>query len=377
MNLQASWLMIAGSIGPPLLIAWLGGYVVRWGAPRWGLLDRPNARKVHQEPMPLGGGLAIWAAVVGSFAVGQIVLWIAQSRPEFAARLPAFIQSHLPGITNKTAQLWGLLAAGTVLMLIGLWDDCRELHWAPRLIVQVVVAAFTVFWLGTRITLFIQQPWITWVLSILWIVALTNSFNMLDNMDGSSAGIAAIAALALAVFLLFPPPQSASPPQLFVGGFLLVIVGAAIGFLWHNRPPARVFMGDAGAYFLGYGLATATLLATYTTYQSPRPHAVLAPVCVMAVPLYDLVTVLWIRVREGDSPLQADKNHFTHRLVDLGLTKTQAVLTIYLTTGLCGLAALLLHRVDFAGAVIVGLLVLCTLALVNILETTARRKINP
>jgi UDP-GlcNAc:undecaprenyl-phosphate GlcNAc-1-phosphate transferase len=119
-----------------------------------------------------------------------------------------------------------------------------------------------------------------------------------------------------------------------------------------------------------------TLLATYTQYQGDRPHAVLAPLCVMAVPLYDMISVIWIRVREGRSPFQADKSHFSHRLVDLGLTKTQAVLTIYLTTATCGLGALLLRRVDVWGATIVVLMIVCILGLIAILETTARRKLR-
>src|SRR5690606_6115519 len=113
-------------------------------------------------------------------------------------------------------------------------------------------------------------------------------------------------------------------------------------FLWHNRPTARLFMGDAGSYFVGFSVAICTLLATFTGYGGQAQHAVLAPLVVMAVPLYDTATVVWIRLREGRSPFHADKNHFSHRLVELGLTKGQAVLTIYLTTVTCGLGALLL-----------------------------------
>ena len=163
---------------------------------------------------------------------------------------------------------------------------------------------------------------------------------------------------------------------MFVAGLLLVLAGSTCGFLWHNRPPARIFMGDAGSYFLGFTIAIATMLATFSGYHSSRPHTVLAPLCVMAVPLYDTVTVLWIRLSQGKSPFHADKNHFSHRLVELGLSKTQAVLTIYLTTATCGLGALLLHQVDTAGAVIIALLILCVLALIAILEMSARRKIN-
>jgi UDP-GlcNAc:undecaprenyl-phosphate GlcNAc-1-phosphate transferase len=227
-----------------------------------------------------------------------------------------------------------------------------------------------------QLTAFIASPWITGALSVLWIVALINSFNMLDNMDALSGGVAAIAASILtAVMLLASDPENRGP-QLFVAGFLLVLVGGILGFLCHNRPPAKIFMGDAGSYFIGFCIAVATLLATYTDYQGGRRHAILAPLCVMAVPLYDMVTVIFIRLKSGKSPFQPDKNHFSHRLVDLGLTKPQAVLTVYLTTATCGLGALLLHRVDTVGAAIIMLMIGCVLLLIAILEATARRTIR-
>ncbi len=238
------------------------------------------------------------------------------------------------------------------------------------------MAAICVAWQGWRLTAFIDLPWITGLLSVLWIVGLINSFNMLDNMDGLSSGVAAIAAGMLAAVLLLTLDPQTRQPQIFVAGFLLVLVGSLVGFLFHNRPPARIFMGDAGSYFVGFCIAVATLLATFTGYQGTHQHAVLAPLCVMAVPLYDMTTVIWIRLREGRSPFEADKNHFSHRLVDLGLTKGQAVLTIYLTTATCGLGALLLNRVDLFGALVIVLMIVSILCLIAILESTARRKLN-
>jgi UDP-GlcNAc:undecaprenyl-phosphate GlcNAc-1-phosphate transferase len=265
-------------------------------------------------------------------------------------------------------------------MILGAIDDRFGLDWRFRLGVQVAVAAVCVVSQGWRLTAFIDIPRLGWLVSVIlsvgWIVALVNSFNMLDNMDGLSAGVATVASGVLAAVLLLAPDPTTHRPQLFVAGFLLVVAGALLGFLYHNRPPARIFMGDAGSYFVGFCIAVATLLATYAGYQSDTPHAILAPLCVMAVPLYDMTTVIWIRLRAGRSPFHADKNHFSHRLVDLGLSKGQAVLTIYLTTLTCGLGALLLHRVDGFGAVIILLLVGCVLLLIAILESTARRKLK-
>jgi len=185
--------------------------------------------------------------------------------------------------------------------------------------------------------------------------------------------VAAIAAAILAAVMLLAPDPRTNQPQLFVGGFLLVLVGALLGFLVHNRPPARLFMGDAGSYWIGFLLALATLMATFAGGNVPR-HALLAPLCVMAVPLYDTLSVISIRLRAGRSPFVGDQMHFSHRLVELGLTKTQAVLTIYLATAACGLGAFLLHEVDTAGACIILLLVVMMLTLVAILEAAGRRK---
>jgi UDP-GlcNAc:undecaprenyl-phosphate GlcNAc-1-phosphate transferase len=356
-----------------MLLAWAAAYVVRRVAPRFGLVDRPGRRKVHAAPMPTGGGLAIWLGVVGPFALGQVALWhVLRAGPVEAAAvgLPSLVASHLTGLWEQSARLWILLAGGTVLMVLGLVDDLRGLDWKIRLGVQTLVATVLVL-LGWRISLFIATPWITGPLSVLWIVGLVNSFNMLDNMDGLSAGVAAIAAALLSAVMLLAGDPATHQPQLFVGGFLLVIVGALTGFLWHNRPPAKLFMGDTGAYLVGYLLAMATLTATFAGDDVPG-HAILAPLCVLAVPLYDTVTVVWIRLRSGRSPFVGDKSHFSHRLVELGMTKTQAVLTIYLTTATCGLGALLLHQVEASGAVVILLLVGCTLVLVGILETAGR-----
>lgn len=369
-------LFLVASLVPSFLIAWSCTFVVRKLAPRVGLLDQPNQRKVHTTPIPLGGGLAIWAGVILPFAIGSLSLLLIRSSPSLFQLVPEFAQTHVDGITARLDTLWVLLGAGTLLMLVGLIDDRCQIGWKIRLGVQFGVAAACVVWQGWQITAYINLPLLTGLLSVIWIVAMINSFNMLDNMDGLSAGVAAIAAATLAAVMLLTKESGTNQPQLFVGGLLLVIVGALLGFLMHNRPPARIFMGDAGSYFVGFLISVATLLATYAGYQSKNQHAILAPIFVMAVPMYDMASVLLIRLREGRSPFHADKSHLSHRLVDLGLSKTQSVLTIYLLTSTCCLGALLLHQVNFVGAVFITLMVLCILALIAILETTALRKIK-
>jgi UDP-GlcNAc:undecaprenyl-phosphate GlcNAc-1-phosphate transferase len=385
------WLILGATI-PSTLVCWATAWLVRRYAPRLGLLDRPGQRKIHTAAMPTGGGLAIWLGIVLPFASGQLALWVLLSERgqslAMSIALPEFISRHLPGLMHQSGRLWILLAGGTVLMLLGLLDDRFGLDWRVRLLVQTVVAV-TLVRSGWRLSLFLEgQPpadtpgaeWIVLaaqvlieVLSVLWIVGLVNSFNMLDNMDGLSAGVAAISAAMLAAVMLLTPDPATRQPQLFVAGLLLVVVGSLLGFLWHNRPPARLFMGDAGSYLVGYLLAMSTLTATFAFRGVPR-HAILAPLCVLAVPLYDTLSVVLIRLHSGRSPFTGDKSHFSHRLVELGMTPGQAVLTIYLATATCGLGALLLHQVNAAGACVILALVGCILLLVAILETAGRRK---
>jgi UDP-GlcNAc:undecaprenyl-phosphate GlcNAc-1-phosphate transferase len=368
-------MLLLATILPSCLVSVVVVALVRRAAQRLGLLDKPGARKVHTTPIPLGGGLGIWAGVIATFAAGTFAVWMISGNEALAGLVPAELSKHVEGLLAKAPAVWGIIAGGTVLMLLGLADDRRGLPWQFRIAVEFAVAAFCVYFLKLRFTAYIDAPWLTGLLSVLWIVALINSFNMLDNMDGLSGGVAIIAASMLGVMLLSHgiSVASSAQPQLFVAAMLFVLVGALLGFLKHNWPPAKIFMGDAGSYFVGYWIAIATLLATYAGAHGSRPHAVLAPLCVLAVPLYDMLSVIWIRLSEGRSPFQGDKRHFSHRLVDLGMSKKQAVLTIYLATATCSLGALLLPRVDIVGAGIIVLSTLCVLALVGVLESVGRK----
>lgn len=376
------WLIV-GCMIPSMAVCWAASFAVRRWGPRWGLVDRPGHRKIHEKPMPTSGGVAIWLGIVLPLLAGygiilcnlislQSFVFDPQSPAPSPQSLEAFAAPHISGLLHRSGKLWELLAGGTALMALGLIDDRRGLDWRLRIAAQFAVAIVMVS-LGWRMSLFVDAPWLTGIISVFWIVGLVNSFNMLDNMDGLSAGVAAIAAALLAAMMLATPRPDNNQPQLFVAGLLLVIVGSLVGFLWHNRPPARLFMGDAGSYLVGYLLAMTTLTATFAGGNLPK-YAMLGPLCVLAVPLYDTATVVFIRLREGRSPFTGDKSHFSHRLVEMGLSKPKAVLTIYLATATCGLGALLLRKIDTAGAIIVGLMVVFILSLVAILETVGRRE---
>lgn len=360
----ACWIVLV-SFG----VAALSGGLVRRVAPLWNLVDRPSQRKDHACAIPLGGGLAIWAGVVLPLAVAHLV---GLGFGDLVARqLPSALAQHVPGLLASAPALWLLLGLASVLLLLGLVDDRWGVPWQIRLAVQFAVAGAAVMVGGWKLTVFLELPWLTNLLSVLWIVALINALNMLDNMDGLSAGVSAIVCAILAWIVFWAPNPEGQHPQLFVGGLLLVLLGSVLGFYVHNRAPARLFMGDAGSYFLGFSLATITMQATYAGYGERTWHAVFAPILVMAVPLYDMVSVLSIRIGNGKSPVQADHNHLSHRLVRLGMSREQSVRTIHLLTLTCGLAALLLHRVDQVGAWILMGLVACVLLVIAHLEWAA------
>jgi UDP-GlcNAc:undecaprenyl-phosphate GlcNAc-1-phosphate transferase len=192
-------------------------------------------------------------------------------------------------------------------------------------------------------------------------------------MDGLSSGIGLIAALIFSTIML----TSLSEPRWFVAAVMLVLAGSLTGFMWWNWSPASIFMGDTGSYFIGLLIASMTIVGTFYE-DSPEigRHVILAPLCVLAVPLYDFTSVMIIRLKQGRSPFQPDKSHFSHRLVELGLQPRNAVLTVHLATLTTGLGALLLYEVTTwnAASVVVGL-IFCVLLIVAILETAGRK--NP
>ncbi len=366
---------VATCIVPAFLISFLITAVIRKWAPKLDLVDQPADRKVHTTTTPLGGGIAIWIGVVAPLAAVQSIAWVLTRSESPAQWLPAQFLIHLDGVLYRSGQLWSIVAAATILAVLGLIDDLRGLHWLPRLLVQFFVAAGLVIWGDVRATItmdFVPLPWLGVVATTVWIIVLVNSFNFLDNMDGLSSGIALIASILFAVVML-----TSHEPHWLVGGVLLVLAGSLTGFLLHNWPPAKIFMGDSGSYFIGLMLGCMAVLGTFYEYASDGrsgKHVILAPLCILAIPLYDFGSVMLIRVLARRSPFHPDKSHFSHRLVELGLKPRNAVLTIHLATLTTGLGALLLYRVkDWAAAFLIIALIACVLAIVAILETVGRK----
>jgi UDP-GlcNAc:undecaprenyl-phosphate GlcNAc-1-phosphate transferase len=294
---------------------------------RAGVVDVPNARKVHAAPVPLLGGAAIYAG----FMLALIVL----------------------GDRAYIRELVGILLGATLVSLFGLADDRWGLHAYLKLGGQLLAGAVLIL-AGTQVRLFAHE-WMNWGLTLLWVAGITNALNLLDNMDGLTAGVSAVAA---AFFLLL----AAMSGQYLVGALAAALVGACIGFLRYNLRPATIFMGDIGAAFLGFLLAA---LAIKLRFPSNVPWVTwLVPVCVLALPIFDTSLVFASRLRRGKNPLTTPgKDHVSHRLVALGLTRREAVLACYLIGCACGMVAVYVSQAGVPDAyVAAGLLALAGVA---------------
>ncbi len=359
MGLAAIVIVLTSFILSVALTAWMKVW-----APRLGLVDEPNAgRKDHARVMPLGGGLAMSAAVLITVALGVLVEFLL-SRMAPIGWLPRELYSEMPLIWEKLPTAAAILAGGVIVAAVGLVDDFRDLGAASKLAVEFAVAAALTL-AGIRAGFLPDYPVLASLITVLWIVGITNAFNLLDNMDGLSAGVAFIISL---IFLVI----AVQAKQFFVAAFLLTVIGATGGFLVFNFPPASIFMGDAGSLFIGYLLAVSAVI--FSMYPPSYPlYSVAVPALVFAVPLFDTISVIAVRKLKGRPAFSADKSHFSHRLVALGMTPRKALFTNYLMTFCTGIAATLLYQTNTTGAVIVFVQVLSVVAIILLLETAGQR----
>ncbi len=352
--------LIIVAVGGPFLLSAVTTAVVRFLGPRVGFVDRPHAHKRHDKPVALGGGVAIFVGIAVPVVIGTALARFMQdgSAPLF---VPALILDHLDGMSSKFPLVLALMACVLVLHVVGLIDDRRALGPAPKFAVQFAVALITAWPLGIRMLEFLPAP-VSIAVTVLWIVLITNAFNFLDNMDGLSAGVAAIGAAIFAVAAM-------SAGQIFVPILAWVMVGALLGFLVFNRAPASIFMGDAGSLVVGYLMAVVTILTTfYDPGQKLQPMGVLVPLVVLAVPLYDSLSVILLRLRAGESPFRGDHRHFSHRLVRRGMSRRRAVHTVYLAAAATGLPAIAMPRVSWPIAALLVLQCLCVVTMIALLE---------
>ena len=307
---------------------------------RWclqtGLVDDPGKRKLHDQPVPLAGGLAVMTGLVVPALAACLVLWwqsvagnaspghnAASPRGGHLALLDTNTVSLLEyGLGRRAIELAGIFVGAFGMLCVGWLDDKRELSprakFAGQLFIAALVAAS-----GARITLFVPSIVFSYAITMLWILTVVNAFNFMDNMNGLCAGLGALGAFHFAII-------AAADGQYLVGLIAFLTFGALLGFLPYNFPRARVFLGDAGSHLVGYLLAVLAILPHFYTVRHPRRWAVLIPLVVLAIPLADLVWVVVLRWRIHQPFYQGDTNHLSHRLVRRGLTQTQAVLVIWL-----------------------------------------------
>ena len=313
--------------------------------------------------MPLGGGIAIFVTLMAFIVCATAAIKIL---PTYLGSLAQTANIDPADFLGKISQLVIILLCVFVLFVLGLWDDRKHLGPFSKLIVQFAVASIAAGFADVRVEFFIENKIITTTLSAIWIVLIINAFNFLDNMDGACGGIAIIASC-----ILFTAATLSG--QVFIGGLALVFIGTLLGFLVFNFPPAKIFMGDAGSLVVGFFVALLTLRTTYYhEAQSGQWYPVFLPLVVMAVPLYDFISVTILRLSQGKSPFIGDTQHFSHRLKKHGLTDTQAVLTLYLATVCTGLGATFLYQVNLGGTILIFIQTIMILAIISIFETTAK-----
>lgn len=307
-----------------MLVAFGSTPLVRRLARRFDIIAVPSDRKIHLDPTPQAGGAAILLGVLAAFGVSL-----------------AF--PHLRALFEGSRELIGVAAAATVVTILGVVDDRRELQPTTKLAGQVVAGGILV--LGGVEVVYFWFPGLGVValgadlsalITIVWTIAVINAVNLIDGLDGLAAGIVTIASASLLVYAVSSSPGEATPAELL----MLVLAAACIGFLPHNFYPASIFMGDAGSMLLGLLLASGTVLG-FSRTDEPRfvdvagfVVPVLLPVLVLAIPLADAVFAVFRRVRGGKSVFHGDKEHLHHRLFDLAQNHRTAVGVIYLWSAL-------------------------------------------
>jgi UDP-GlcNAc:undecaprenyl-phosphate GlcNAc-1-phosphate transferase len=300
-----------------LLLALYGVPIARRAALKYGIVDAPDGRLKHQqEPVPYFGGLAIYLAFLMSLAF-------------------TFEFRH---------DVLGIILGGTIVVMLGLIDDFGVLIPATKLAGQLL-AVFVLIKSGIRIEIAALPDWLDLVLTVFWMVGLINAFNLLDIMDGLSAGVGAVSAMCLLVVALLQGDQT-------IAFMLSALIGSLLGFLRYNWRPAKIYMGDTGAMFIGLLLGAMTMIEKY---PSDHPLSLLTPVFILGIPIFDTLFVMFIRYRRGLPVFWGSPDHIAIRLRHWGLTVPQVVVISCLATAaMGGLGLLVMVISERAALALVG-----------------------
>lgn len=305
------------------------------------IVAQPKKDRHHTVSTPLLGGVAImvtfYVVVIGN------ILCVKKGLPIINLLAEDFLPYSL-GAMQNLGKLMVVLIGGLMIFSLGLVDDLRSIGPKKKLIFEMLVGVL-LYANGIKITAFISHDVINMVVTVLWVVAITNAFNLLDNIDGLAAGVAVVAATILLLMCLLGG-------QVLIALLLLTFIGAVLGFLKYNFSPATIFMGDCGSLFIGFMMSAFMIMSTFYYADKPSIVPLAAPLMILSVPIYDTLSVIMIRLRNKRSPFVGDKNHFSHRLLRVGMNTRQAVSFIMLV-GLCtGLGALSLVATDIISQVI-------------------------
>lgn len=302
-----------------------------------GLMDQPNARKIHSHPIPRLGGVSIWVCTVLSF---------------FAL----IILSYYP----HRSLLSGLLLGSSLMFLLGLVDDIYGLSAKFKFIIQISIATI-VFCLGVKITsVFVPfiglvglHPLLSYILTIGWIVGISNAVNFIDGVDGLAGSVITISSVTLGLIAV-----ALVPSDVVISLVAFILAGSMLGFLTYNFHPAKIFMGDSGALFAGFLLATLSVMYSMKSADCKM----YIPLLVLAVPILDITFSSLRRILKGTSPFVADAEHIHHKLLNLGLSQNKAVLLLVAFTIFTGWLATCIAAYDttkyFVYAVIMSIVMI-------------------
>lgn len=302
--------------------------IMRKIANRFDIVDQPNqAHKSHKEPIPYLGGVAILIAV-STIALGG---------------------SYFYGLSSRSlSALLAILVPSILIGLVGLLDDIKNLSPLSRFIAQSIAAIFTSALIIVTET--VGSPTgntsLDLVITVFWIVGITNSINFFDNHDGGASGAVVISSFAL--FIL-----SSTSGQFYIAALAVVLSGSCFGFLYWNKNPAQIYMGDAGSLFLGMMLATTLVRFDPNPINSWAGFAI--PVLLLAMPIMDTSVAVLSRIQRGISPFQGGQDHISHRLIRMGLTRRTTAITLWGGSAMFSLLALLISSVsyDFEGLILI------------------------
>lgn len=331
------------------LISFSSVPLIRRIAFKFKILDIPNQRKIHTKPIPLLGGASVLSGIIISIFI--------------------YCYLHPKDFSDTALRQILIISIGALfIFIVGLIDDIKGMRPIIKLICQIIVALFVTL-MGIRTSLFTNIVAVNIIISVFWIVGITNAFNLLDNMDGLSSGVAFISAILFCLVAYFQ--------NNFLNGILtLIIACSALGFIPYNFHPAKIFLGDSGSLLLGYLISILAILGVYLEKSLLTHLPIITPLLILAIPIYDTLSVIIIRIKLGISIFKADKRHFSHRLLNLGLSIPQTVLVIYLLTATTGIIALLLPKVTRIDAIIILVHTILILLIIAILEGAWHLKID-